>query len=282
MPKQSVHITQISSKRYASRSMRALPLIILVWLAIGMLASCDDEKKEVISGKTDPETTPTMTTRDVSTLISDSGITRYKITSPLWLMYEEAKEPKWRFPNGLHLEKFDLRFKPEASIDCDSATYHKDRQIWQLDGYVNVRNTQGEKFLTNQLFWNQRQQKIYSDSFIHIERDGKVIEGYGFESNEQMTRYHVLRVAGIFPAEQFKQPANTPQRSDSINKLPTATPAPGITPFNPNNPHIIISGQDDDSRFKKRNVRSIRSASAIKPIKVEEPVKPRKKNPLSR
>lgn len=262
--------------------MRALPLIIMAWLVISIFAACDDEKKEVIPGKTDPEKTPTMTTRDVSTLISDSGITRYKITSPLWLMYEEAKEPKWRFPDGLHLEKLDIRFKPEASIDCDSATYHKDRQIWQLDGYVNVRNTQGEKFLTNQLFWNQRQQKIYSDSFIHIERDGKVIEGYGFESNEQMTRYHVLRVAGIFPAEQFKQPANLPQHPDSIDKSPAATPAPGITPFNPDRPHMIASGQDDDSRFKKRNVRSIHSVSTAKPIKVEESVKPRKKNPLSR
>lgn len=282
MPQQPADITQTASQRHAAGSMRALPLIILAWLAIGMFAACDEEKKDVISGKTDPETTPTMTTRDVSTLISDSGITRYKITSPLWLMYEEAKEPKWRFPNGLHLEKFDLKFKPEASIDCDSATYHKDRQIWQLDGYVNVRNTKGEKFLTNQLFWNQRLQKIYSDSFIHIERDGKVIEGYGFESNEQMTRYHVLRVAGIFPAEQFKQPVNVPNSTDSVNGSPGAASAPGVVTFDPATPHIITSGQDDDTRFKKRNVRKIQPGSAVKPIKINESEKPRKKNPLSR
>lgn len=259
--------------------MRVLPLLVLTLIAVGILAACDEEKKEVISGKTDPETTPTMTTTDVSTLISDSGITRYSITTPLWLMYEEAAEPKWKFPDGLHLEKFDAKLKPEASIDCDSAIYHKDRQLWQLDGYVNIRNTLGEKFLTNQLFWNQRQQKIYSDSFIHIERDGKIIEGYGFESNEQMTRYHVLRVAGIFPADKFKQTVDLPQADT------TSAPQPA--------PDIIYSGKPDgNSRpIKKRVVRNVNDAppagrlerldvpsKELKPINKPEPAR----KPLSR
>lgn len=233
--------------RRAIRSMRILPVIILAILSVAMMAACDEENKEVISGKTDPEKTPTMTTTDVSTLISDSGITRYKITTPLWLMYEEAQEPKWRFPDGLHLEKFDLRFKPEATVDCDSAIFYKSRQLWQLDGYVNIRNTLGEKFLTNQLFWNQRQQKIYSDSFIHIERDGKVIEGYGFESNEQMTRYHVLKVSGIFPADKFRQAVDSPVADSAA--APVAPPPAGT---DPKVPHTIVKGEVDDSKIKKR------------------------------
>ena len=58
-----------------------------------------------------------------------------------------------------------------------------------------------EKFLTNQLYWDQRQHKLYSDSFIHIERPDKVLEGYGFDSNEQLTRYTIRKVSGIFPRE---------------------------------------------------------------------------------
>lgn len=239
--------------------MRLLPAALAIMTGAAMLTatSCDDEKKEIISGTTDPETTPTMITRDVTTIVSDSGITRYKITTPLWLMFEEASEPTWRFPEGVHLEKFNPAFAPEATIDCDSATYFKNQQLWRLDGYVNIRNTLGEKFLTNQLYWNQRQQKIYSDSFIHIERQGKVIEGYGFESNERMTRYNVLRVSGIFPAEQFKtDSAQRAQRlvDDSIRR---ATPV-GVVPFNPDNPHAISKGKVDNSRFDPDKVRTLR------------------------
>lgn len=234
--------------------MRLIPLMIVALFAGGaVMSGCDEEKKEIIHVDNDPEKTPTMKTTDVATLISDSGITRYKITTPLWLMFEEAREPKWTFPNGIHLEKFDLKLKPEATVDCDSAIFFKDKQLWQLDGYVNIHNTLGEKFLTSRLFWDQRQQKIYSDSFIHIERDGKIIEGYGFESNEQMTRYHVLRVAGIFPAKNFTE--GGARRDTTANHSAPGTPGAPLPPppGAPSSvPHAVVSGQADESRIRGR------------------------------
>lgn len=71
-----------------------------------------------------------------------------------------------------------------------------------------------EKFLTQQLFWDQRQRKLYSDSFIHIEQADKVLEGYGFDSNEQLTRYTIRRVSGIFPAKTLRTGAS-PESIDS-------------------------------------------------------------------
>lgn len=257
------------------RSMRLLPAILSALAIVASLVACDEENKEVIAGKNDPERTPTMTTTDVSTLISDSGVTRYKITTPLWLMFEEAKEPKWRFPNGLHLEKFDLRFHPEATVDCDSAIFYKDKQLWQLDGYVNIRNTLGEKFLTNQLFWNQRQQKIYSDSFIHIERDKKVIEGYGFESNEQMTNYRVLRVSGIFPADKFKQTVDATADSATAGS-PTPDSPPGV-------PHIIVKGNVEEAKIKRHALNPNRKINrSIGAIEQMPPGEVKKSSPLSR
>lgn len=220
--------------------MRPVILALVAAAIISMAASCRDDNKDTIPGSADPERTPTMITTDVSTVISDSGITRYKITTPLWLVFEEAQEPKWRFPEGVHLEKFDQAFRQEATIDCDSATFFKDMQLWRLDGYVNIRNTVGEKFLTNQLFWDQRRQKIYSDSFIHIERDSKIIEGYGFESNESMTHYNVLQVSGIFPASQFKRDSvRTAAAADTMTRNPAprgAAPGNSAAPGQPSMP----------------------------------------------
>lgn len=198
--------------------MRFLPLAIVA--AIGMTACGSDEKREY-TGNIDPEHFATMTTRNVESLVSDSGIIRYRIISPMWLVYDEASEPHWNFPEGLHLERFDDHFKREATIDCDSATYLRNRQLWRLDGHVTVLNTLGERFLTSQLFWDQRQQVVYSDSFIHIERADRVMEGYGFKSNQQMTHFVVNNVSAILPASQFR-PGGT--GSDSI-----ATPTDSIT-----------------------------------------------------
>ena len=190
--------------------LRALPMLFAS--AVLLIAGCSNDKTEVVHRNTDMETAPTMMTRDVVTLISDSGVTRYRITTDLWLVYDEATEPLWRFPEGLFMEKFDEKFSTDATILCDSATYFKNKQLWRLDGNVNILNTLGEKFLTQQLFWDQRQNKVYSDSFIHIERADRTIEGIGFESNDRMTRYNIMNPTGIFPASQFQKH----QETDSV------------------------------------------------------------------
>lgn len=179
--------------------MRQLLSSVALLIVIMAATACKEEKKEFLSGRINPEVFPTMMTREVETLISDSGITRYRIISPLWLVYDEAKVPHWRFPDGLNLEKFDDFMRRDATVRCDSATYFKLEQLWRLDGNVRIANVAKEKFLTNQLFWDQQNHKIYSDSFIHIEKSDRIIEGYGFISDEQLTNYTVNNVAGIFP-----------------------------------------------------------------------------------
>lgn len=171
--------------------------------AVVLAPACSPDKKETLDLTIDPETTPTMLTHDVSTLISDSGITRYHITAPIWYVFGESAEPRWTFPEGLFLEKFDDDLNQDATVEADSATYFEKRKLWRLDGNVRIRNIQNEKFLTQQLYWDQRNQKIYSDSFIHIERSDRVIEGMGFTSNDRLSVYEVNRVSGIFPVSQF-------------------------------------------------------------------------------
>ncbi|MBD5313074.1 MAG: LPS export ABC transporter periplasmic protein LptC [Duncaniella sp.] len=187
------------------RTMRLLPVIgILMLMAAAVGVTGCKESNPVGMGDVNPEQTPTMLTRDVETLISDSGVIRFRIVTPIWYVYDEVDEPYWRFPEGLNLERFDNFFRQEATVVADSAVYLKNKQIWRLDGNVNITNVMNEKFLTNQLFWDQRLHKIYSDSFIHIERQDRVLEGYGFDSDEKMTRYNVRKVSGIFPANAFR------------------------------------------------------------------------------
>lgn len=197
--------------------MRMLPALVFVAIAGAsiVVTGCKDSDP-VATGTVDPTHTPTMLTRDVETLISDSGVTRYRIVTPIWYVYDETPDPIWRFPEGLKLERFDNFFRTEATVVADSATYFKDKQLWRLDGNVSLNNVMNEKFLTNQLFWDQRQQKLYSDSFIHIERPDKVLEGYGFDSNQNLTRYTIRRVSGIFPASSFTPGQGGNRRTDTV------------------------------------------------------------------
>ncbi len=196
-------------------SLGILPPAAALAIVFSSLASCGEEKHSYVANTKGGEYTPTMLTVDVNTFISDSGYTRYHITSPLWGMYEDAADPFWKFPEGLFLEQYDRDLNPTSSIRCDSAHYLSQKRIWRLDGNVVMINTAGDSFLTQQVYWNQVRREVYSDSFIHIVRSDRVIEGYGFNSNEQMTSYTVNRPTGIFPSARRAQPAPAPDPSDS-------------------------------------------------------------------
>lgn len=171
-------------------------------LTLLLCVSCEEERRYYVPNVGDSDTVPTMSTLDVNTFISDSGYTKYNIKAPLWDMYDEAAEPFWKFPEGVELEQYNKQQKTEATLRCDSAIYKNQKRIWQLDGNIVMVNVNRDTFLTNQVFWDQSRRKIYSDSFVHIVRADRIIEGYGFESNEQMSAYEVKRPTGIFPVEK--------------------------------------------------------------------------------
>ena len=183
--------------------------IIVSVLFSGLLvfSGCGKSKTEVESLEIDPEKIVSMRTLDVNTLISDSGVTKYRITAKDWIIFDRAKNPYWFFPEKLHLEKFDSIYQVEASIDADTAYYFKNEKLWHLIGNVKVVNVDDEKFETEELFWDQRKQKIYSDKFIHIEQKDLIIEGVGFDSNESMTKYSIRNTSGIIPMTDALPPA---------------------------------------------------------------------------
>ena len=182
-----------------------------LWVAVMLLLltlACSGEHKEVVEVTFDPETTYTMKTTGVISLISDSGVTRYRANAKEWLVYGKAKEPYWYFPKGIYVEKFDSLFHTEASIEADTAYYYDKQGLFQFVGQVEVKSLQGEHFETEELFWNQKEDKVYSDRFIRIEQEDKIITGVGFESNQNMTRYTIRESRGVFPVDT-SSPADT-------------------------------------------------------------------------
>lgn len=181
-------------KQRISRNYRAITIII----AVITLHSCFEEKKDTIKSFKNINLVPTLKTTHVSTLISDSGITRYRLVTEEWAAYEGVIEPYWHFPKGIYVEKFDSIFRVEASIKADSAYFQESKKLWHLVKNVKILNLLGERFETDELYWDQYQQKIYSDKFVKITQANRIITGLGFESNESMTRYQIHKTQGIF------------------------------------------------------------------------------------
>ena len=181
-----------------------------------LFPACSGKDKKLAEAIAENDTLPSMKSLGVTTLISDSGVTRYKIVAEEWLIYDKKNPPYWAFEKGVYLEKFDTLFRIDASIKADTAYYHEKKKLWELKGHVQILSQRGDKFQTDLLFWDEKKEKVYSDKFIQIEQEDKVIRGYGFESNQDLTEYEIKNTTGVFTVEDTA-PTVTTQPQDSLN-----------------------------------------------------------------
>jgi LPS export ABC transporter protein LptC len=175
---------------------------ILVVVVLIFHLSCKGESSEKLITVECSDSLPVMSTFDVNTIISDSGRISYKIIADEWRIYDKRKPPFWAFEKGVYLEKYDMEMNIEATVKCDTAYYYSEQELWKLIGNVNIKNVKDEKFYTPLMYWDQKEEKIYSDSYIKIEQADQVTEGIGFEANQNLTLWQINNTKGIFAVEE--------------------------------------------------------------------------------
>jgi LPS export ABC transporter protein LptC len=177
-------------------------IFIIVSIFFVVVACTNEDKPDKIGAITDRSAMPRLHETEITTIISDSGITRYRMTTPRWDIYDKATQPHWEFPKGIYFEQFDKNLKIITNIQSQHARYYENEKLWDLRGKVKMTNVQGQLFETEQLLWNQIQEKFYSDSLIKITEPTRIIKGIGFESNQAMTHYTIRKIQGIFPVDE--------------------------------------------------------------------------------
>ena len=193
---------KIYSTRHPNYIKRITRVVLLLLICFSVYSCAKKEIRHRASAIADRKAMPALAGDEVTTLISDSGITRYRIKAKKWLVYDKADTPYWEFPEGVYLEKFNLNLDADATVEADYAYYNEPAQRWMLRGNVQAVNLQGEKFETPLLYWDQPSESVYSDSSIVITREASIIKGVGFRSNQEMTQYTILRPTGVFPIKE--------------------------------------------------------------------------------
>lgn len=185
-----------------------LPAAVLL-----LSAACSSEESHTAPAVDEKDSLPFMRSYGISSLISDSGVIRYKMIAEEWNIYNTTQPPKWTFIKGLFMEKFDSTFHIEWFIQSDTA-YCYNQRLWELRGRVLLRNQKNEVFRTEELFWDMSDHEVYSTQFMRITTPDRELSGYRFRSNEQMTDYMIYDTEGILPVNDMEN------SNDSIARTP--------------------------------------------------------------
>lgn len=174
----------------------------------------------------------------VNTLISDSGVIRYRMIAERWEVNTVKKPSYWFFDKGLYLMQFDEQLHIQAFIECDTAWYYDANRLWELKGRVRVRTTDGTRFSSEELYWNQATRKLYSYKYSKLVTPDNELEGTHFESDEPdggvLNHYLIDNTKGFFKASDMqngdkKDMRNEPDSMKQHYRSP-ASPHSGVSP----------------------------------------------------
>ncbi len=193
-------------------SLYSLFIGLVLLTASYAMVSCSEEREHTAPAIHDRDSVPVMTTYGVNTLISDSGVIKYRIVTERWEINENRNPSRWTFNKGILLTQFDLKKHVVGYIQCDSAVYFDKDRRWELRGRVRILTAQGLTFYSNELYWDERNHEMWSYSYSHLKTPDKELQGNWFRSDEQMTNYEIRQTKGwgIFSKDEFMSPADPP------------------------------------------------------------------------
>ena len=187
-----------------------------------LLFSCEREEEPESEARI--EMMMTEYSENLSVVMSQNGRRSYHFKTPLLEGYSLAREPYREFPKGVEMTTYkdDSLSSVDAVLTANYAIHYETRDLWEARGNVVVEKSDGKKLYTQQLFWNARTKKIYSnvDSKI-VQNDGRdVFIGEGFESDEEFKDWRFRRMKGRMEVEMKQSADSTAADSTAVRPVP--------------------------------------------------------------
>ena len=138
--------------------------VIVSWV----LAACQNPVEHTAPAIHNRDSVAMMTSYGVNTLISDSGVIKYRIVTERWEVNTNCVPSRWIFDKGMLLEQFDEKFHINSYIQCDTAYYFDQERVWKLYGRVRILTKDGLRFTSEQLTWDENKHELSSHVFSKL------------------------------------------------------------------------------------------------------------------
>ena len=184
-------------------------LTAFITFHFSLLTACSEEAKEhTAPAIRERDSVSMMTSYGVNTLISDSGVIKYRIVTEQWDVNTIRQPNRWEFMKGIFFEQFDEQFHVQAYIQADTAWYYDKKKLWKLRSRVRIRNNNGLLYTSEELFWDGLKHEFYSHVFSKVVTPERTLQGTYFRSDERMSNYTVSNSKGSFIPEQESEDAS--------------------------------------------------------------------------
>lgn len=134
---------------------------------------------------------------NVETLFIDSNYTKAKLYAARARVYNRLQQTI--LDGGVKVIFLSKTNGARISqLTCDSLLV--DDNSKNMYAYRNVKiisDSSNSTLETCEMYWNEARQKAISEKYVKIVTPTETIEGYGFESDQNLKNYKILKVSGV-------------------------------------------------------------------------------------
>lgn len=175
-------------------------IMIPVFSMLVLLGACQNQPEDIaaLTAELNPEVE---LAEDVAILYSDSARVRVRIAGTKMLSHLSKVEPSQEFPDGVIVDFFDPLQNIASTLVGRYAIRYERKGLVIVQDSVVWQSLLGERLETEELIWDEKLKKVYSNKFAVIKRPDEIIYGHGFTSNQDFTDARINAVEGIIAVE---------------------------------------------------------------------------------
>ncbi len=165
-------------------------VLLLIISGVMVLGSCENDIATV-KALHEEVNMPSQTGTNVQIVYSDSGRVKGRIIAPELKRFSRENDPYYEFPKGLKVVFYDRNGGVESHIQAEYALYYEKQELWEArNNVIAINEKTNEQLYTEHLFWNEKEENIYSDQYTRIiNADGTFYGEKGFEARQDLTKW---------------------------------------------------------------------------------------------
>ena len=133
--------------------------------------------------------TPVQSVDDMFIVQTENSVIQMRAQAPLMERYETDTLSYELFPKGIAVFGYTEDGMLETEILADNAkhsSFKDGRETWEAFGNVVVKNLINQETMeTDTLYWDQKNEKIYTHCYVRMYSPDGFAQGYGMESDQR-------------------------------------------------------------------------------------------------
>ncbi|MCF0175845.1 MAG: LPS export ABC transporter periplasmic protein LptC [Bacteroidales bacterium] len=142
--------------------------------------------------------TPVMTVDSMYVIQTENGKIQMRMEADIMERYQRGDTLTFElFPKGIAVYGYNEDGLLESEILADNAKHSKfrdGRESWSAFGNVILKNVMNQEIMeTDTLYWDQKNEKLYTDCYVRMYSPDGFMQGYGMESDQKAKNSVILK-----------------------------------------------------------------------------------------